>query len=69
MHLILEDADPDDRQVECRHCHWQGSVSELKKGDYLSLTNITEVFCPKCSRYLGFIQHGGGDEEDSLKNS
>jgi hypothetical protein len=57
MHLILQDADSSDRIIECRHCHWQGPVKELKKGDYLSLTNITEVFCPKCDKYLGFIQH------------
>jgi hypothetical protein len=62
MHLILQDADSSDRKIECRHCHWQGLVSELQKGDYLSLTNITEVFCPRCNKYLGFIQHDEKEE-------
>jgi len=57
MHLILEDADLDGRQIQCRHCYWHGNASELKKGDYFLLTNITELFCPTCSKYLGFIQH------------
>ena len=30
MHLVLEDADSNDQQVECRHCHWQGAINELK---------------------------------------
>jgi hypothetical protein len=69
MHLIFEDADRDDRQIECRHCHWQGTVSELTRGDFLSLNYITEVFCPNCNRYLGFIQHKVAGDEDFLKNA
>ena len=63
MHLVLEDADSNDR-VECRHCHWQGTINELKEGDYLLLSNITEVFCPHCKKYLGFIQHSSPPEKD-----
>lgn len=58
MHLILKDADYNSfRQVECLHCQWKGPASELVKGDYFFLSHITEVFCPHCSKYLGFIQH------------
>jgi len=56
MHLVLEDAD-DNVQVKCHHCHWQGPSSELKKGDYFPLGDFTEVFCPNCDKYVGFIQH------------
>jgi hypothetical protein len=62
MHIVLDEADPGDRKIECRHCRWQGLVSEVKKGDYLLLNNITEFFCPACNRYLGFIQHSSPGE-------
>jgi hypothetical protein len=65
MHLILEDADSNDNKIECRHCHWQGIASNLKKGDYFLLSNMTEVFCPQCNKYLGFIQHDFPEEEIS----
>jgi hypothetical protein len=63
MHFILEDADCHDRLVECHHCNWQGKIKEFKKDYYLLLSNITELFCPQCDKYLGFIQH------DSVKDN
>jgi hypothetical protein len=36
--------------------------SELKEGEYFPLGDFTEVFCPSCSKYIGFIQHGSGSE-------
>jgi len=57
MHLVLEDADHNVQHIECHHCHWKGSPRELKQGDYFPLGDFTEVFCPKCDKYLGFIQH------------
>jgi len=57
MHLVLDDADQNAQQVECHHCHWQGPSSELERGDYFPLGDFTEVFCPRCNKYLGFIQH------------
>ncbi|HEY2721520.1 MAG TPA: hypothetical protein VGI82_07335 [Chitinophagaceae bacterium] len=63
MHLILEDADGHDA-IQCHHCHWQGSIADLKKGDYFSLSNITEIFCPHCNKYLGFIQHDAPDKNE-----
>ena len=64
MQLILHDVEGDDRIIECPHCHWSGTPSQLKKGDYLELSNITELFCPGCDKYLGFIQHeeSAGDQ-------
>ena len=62
MHLILEDADHHDQRIECRHCHWKGSYHDLKKGEHFSLGNFTEVFCPECNRYIGFIQHTDNEE-------
>ena len=63
MHLVLENANDNDA-ARCHRCHWEGIVGELKKGDYFSLSNVTEVFCPQCKKYLGFIQHSSlGDEE------
>jgi hypothetical protein len=64
MHLILQDADRHDKRIECRHCHWQGSAHELTEGEYLLLSNITEVFCPQCNKYIGFIQHDGSGENE-----
>ena len=65
MHLILEDADQHDQQIDCHYCQWRGPASDLKKGEYLFLSNITEVFCPGCDKYLGFIQHDTPGEERS----
>ena len=64
MQLILHDVEEDDRIVECPQCHWSGTPAELKKGDYLELSNITEIFCPACDKYLGFIQHESPDDKD-----
>jgi hypothetical protein len=66
MHLILEGAD--DHNIICPHCHWLGKTSELRKGDYFVLTDITELFCPVCSKYVGFIQHDSSqkDKQDPL---
>jgi hypothetical protein len=63
MQIILND-DEGDRMIECPHCHWSGSSSGVKKGDYLELSNITEIFCPACDKYLGFIQHEQEHQED-----
>jgi hypothetical protein len=65
MHIILDEAGPGDRKIECRHCHWQGTVNEVKKGDYLLLSSITEVYCPACGSYLGFIQHNSHGEKQT----
>ena len=63
MHLVLDDADQNAQQVECHHCHWKGPSSELERGDYFPLGDFTEVFCPGCNKYLGFIQHTSGSGE------
>jgi len=64
MQIILQDVDDGDRIIECPHCHWSGSSSGAKKGDYLELSNITEIFCPACDKYLGFIQHSPGYHDE-----
>jgi len=64
MQLILHDVE-EDRIVECPHCQWSGSSSQLRQGELLELSNITEVFCPACNKYIGFIQH----EEKTGENS
>ena len=63
MHLVLEEGDHNAQQIECHHCHWQGPSSELERGDYFPLGDFTEVFCPGCNKYLGFIQHTSGSGE------
>lgn len=62
MHLVLEDANSNER-IQCHHCNWQGAINELKEGDFLLLSNITEIFCPSCEKYLGFIQHSSSPEK------
>jgi hypothetical protein len=62
MHFILEDGDRDDRPVKCHHCRWEGKIEEIKKDYYLLLSNITELFCPQCDKYLGFIQHNSVED-------
>lgn len=69
MHLILEDADHNGMQIQCLQCHWHGTASQLKKGDYFLLTNITELFCPACSKYVGFIQHDLAHDDDSTPSA
>jgi hypothetical protein len=68
MHLILEGTD--DHEIDCHHCRWHGKTSELRRGEYFVLTNITELFCPACKQYLGFIQHdtSENDRKDSNGN-
>jgi len=63
MHLVLEEADHNAQHVECHRCHWQGSSSELHRGEYFPLGDFTEIFCPRCNKYLGFIQHAPGAGE------
>ena len=63
MQIILHDVEGDSI-VECPQCHWKGKSSELKKGEYMELSDITEVFCPFCEKYLGFIQHEAGRHND-----
>jgi len=65
MHIILEEADNNDQQIECHHCHWKGTAGELKKGEHFLLSNMTEIFCPRCHKYLGFIQHTSTDGDKS----
>jgi len=68
MHLVLEDANGNDK-IECGHCHWHGNVDGLKRGEYFALTDITEVFCPHCNKYLGFVQHdSSGRGPEPVKN-
>jgi hypothetical protein len=43
--------------VECKKCGWVGKGSETKFGEYLFLTEATEVHCPDCKSYLGIITH------------
>lgn len=57
MYLVFEDADYHNQPIECPHCHWRGTVEESQMDERLPLTNITELFCPHCEKYLGFIQH------------
>jgi len=66
MQIILHDSEMDHRKVECPLCHWKGDTGQLKRGDYMELTQITEIFCPACDKYLGFIQHEteGPDQND-----
>jgi len=63
MQIILHDGDGD-RMIECPQCHWSSSSSRAKKGDYLELSNITEIYCPACDKYLGFIQHESPAEKE-----
>jgi hypothetical protein len=63
MQLVLKDADQNVQHIECNHCHWQGPARELNKGDYFPLGDFTEVFCPACNKYLGFIQHDSNPGE------
>jgi Zn finger protein HypA/HybF involved in hydrogenase expression len=68
MHIILEETNLDKKRIECPRCHWQGSAGEVKKGDHLLMSNITEFYCPACNSYLGFIQHGHEDEENTMNS-
>lgn len=63
MQIVLYDLEGY-QLIECPHCHWAGKSFEIKKGDYLELSRITEIFCPSCNKYLGFIQH-----DDQVKDA
>jgi hypothetical protein len=66
MQIVLEGADQ--HEIACVYCHWQGKASDLRKGDYFVLTNITELHCPACDKYLGFMQHDSpqNDKENPM---
>lgn len=55
-HPLWQEAIPNDEPVQCTCCGWQGKKSETKKR-YLFLEHATELelFCQKCSSYLGFL--------------
>ena len=62
MHLVLHDGE-NEQPVACRHCKWNGSSADLIKGELLVVSNISELYCPDCNRYLGFIQHDEKEED------
>lgn len=40
--------------ISCPKCEWTGKGSDVKMEE-LFLTNATELFCPLCEGYLGFL--------------
>ncbi|HVZ56058.1 MAG TPA: hypothetical protein VG870_05320 [Chitinophagaceae bacterium] len=57
MHQIFFENDFENRPSSCPHCDWHGDSLQLQWGEFQELIQITELFCPECNRYLGFIQH------------
>jgi hypothetical protein len=41
-------------------CSWTGKGEEAHL-EYLFLTAATEIYCPKCKSYLGFINQDGDE--------
>jgi len=62
MQIVLHGVDGSDPVINCPACSWKGAPEQLKKGEYMELSNITEIFCPACDKYLGFIQYEAGDD-------
>ncbi|MER3497761.1 MAG: hypothetical protein C4308_03540 [Chitinophagaceae bacterium] len=62
MQIIIEGVENPEQSVECFNCSWEGKLKELKKGELLELNRMTELFCPQCNKYLGFVQHAWDNE-------
>ncbi len=62
MHRIFEPAHFSRELVSCSKCGWRGRGSDLVTGEFLFMTDATELFCPDCNAYLGFLN--GTAEED-----
>ncbi len=51
-------SEPDVQQkaIGCSCCHWKGRVGESQK-NIISFSGFTEteLFCPRCNTYMGFV--------------
>lgn len=56
MHTVYNENTFTDEVIVCECCGWNGK-GESTTQEYLFLTDATEIFCPNCSHYLGFISH------------
>ena len=44
------------KSVSCRCCNWKGKVHEAQKNYFFTSTiSEIEIFCPRCSTYIGFV--------------
>ena len=61
-HQIYTTAILKKEDMKCTKCDWKGHGKDSIQ-EYLFLTDATELFCPECGNYLGFIS-----EEDEERN-
>ena len=56
-HQIFTPAILKQPDMHCEKCNWKGFGKDSIQ-EYLFLTDATELYCPECSGYLGFINEG-----------
>ena len=54
VHQIYTPAILKKTDMHCIKCGWEGHGKDSVQ-EYLFLTDATELYCPACSNYLGFI--------------
>jgi hypothetical protein len=57
MHTIFSPLTFPGTELTCGSCGWTGTGAKAVQ-EVLSLTDATEVYCPRCRQYLGFISTG-----------
>jgi len=52
----ISEPDVQQKAVGCSCCQWKGKVGESKKA-HIQFSGITEteLFCPRCNTYMGFV--------------
>ena len=64
MHKVYDEKKFIDELIICDQCGWKGK-GERTGQEHLFLTDATEVFCPNCNHYLGFISHEPDSQPDN----
>ena len=62
MHKVYDEKTFTEELVYCSDCGWEGKGNTTVQ-EHLFLTDATEIFCPHCSHYLGFISHDVDDQQ------
>ena len=67
MHKMYNERTFTDEALICKRCGWKGKGKATMQ-EHLFLTDATEIFCPECNHYIGFISHDDENENQHLYN-
>ena len=61
MHQVFTPAMLDSIIIDCSACSWKGKAEQTIQ-EHLFLTDATELYCPQCNNYLGFVNEAEEEE-------